>query len=105
MFLFLSTPFLLVSGDGKYNHCSSETDLKTAETTDLNARGENTGGYRVGRQSLLTSKKDFTYFSLFLPVCQGESRGEKSSAALSCSAAGWAGHGKGHLSALPAAAC
>lgn len=84
LFLFLSSPFLLVSGDGKNNHCLSQADLKTAETTDFNARWEKTGGGGVGRQSLLTSTKDCRYFSLFPPICQGEPQGEKSSAALSC---------------------
>lgn len=99
LFLFFSTSFLLVSGDGKYNYCLSQAGLKP---TGFNARWENMGSFRIGRQSLLTSKKDFTYFSLFLPICQGEPQGEKSSAALNYSAAGWAGRSKGHL---PAAEC
>lgn len=65
--------------------------LKPPENADFNARWENTGGFTVGKQSLLNSKKRFQVFQPFPSHFSRRALRGEEFCSLSSLAVGWAG--------------
>lgn len=91
-FLPLSSWFLVME-----NTTIAWAGLKPSENADFNARWENTGGYTVGKQSLLTSKKRLQVFQPSPSHFSRRALRGEEFCSLSSLAVGWAGCSRRHL--------